>query len=313
MIHPRRFLLCLASLSLSACGLSVPQIGEIWDDDTGASARTLETKIKEKIFCELNAAVASINFDNDKRISVVGPDPRHPGKQIEEFRKPVPETWGATLTLTFTVEEASGLNPGVTFNTPIIPGQVFFPGGVSTNPLGQSYGLGVGGTLSSTATRTDKFTFFYKVTDLEHDTPECRRADLDHGGHAPGDAHGSSLLLESNLGIYKWLDNMAQMRSSIGVSRKSSEQVYTYDVKFDILSSGGVTPTWSLVRVSTGNAGLPLFGTKRERTHEMLLTFGPLEEGPGGQQQPSRLTANDALAAQIGSAVGAAVTKALSR
>ena len=52
--------LALASSLLSGCGLAVPQVGEIWDDESGKTALILERKIKEKIFCELQTAVAAV-------------------------------------------------------------------------------------------------------------------------------------------------------------------------------------------------------------------------------------------------------------
>jgi hypothetical protein len=189
---------------------------------------------------------------------------------------PVPEDWGVAVTITLTVEESTALSPGVTFNTPMIPGTTFFPNKV-TVPGPQSYSFGLGGTLSADATRYDKFTFFYLVKDLEKETGECKLKDPDNpndNGRSPEDLQGSSLLLESDLGIYKWLNNAASVRADIGVSNSSSpsQQVLTYDTKFDILSSGNVTPSWKLVRVTTSTANL--FSTKRERTHELLLTFG---------------------------------------
>lgn len=107
-------LLIAGFISLSACGLSVPQIGEIWDDDTGTLAIPLEKKIKEKIYCELNSAVADLNSDKEKAIPVSYQDPKNPSKTITKMIKPVPETWGATLTLTLTVEELSAFKAIIT-------------------------------------------------------------------------------------------------------------------------------------------------------------------------------------------------------
>jgi hypothetical protein len=302
--------LIAASLSLGSCGLRVPQIGEIWDDDTGTLATPVEKKIKEKIYCELNLAVAHLNSNKEKSIPFSYQDPKNPSKTITEVRKPVPETWGATLTLTLTVEELSAFNPGITFNTPMIPAKTYFPAGIIV-PGSQSYNLGIGGTMSADATRYDKYTFFYKVKNLESYNSACQNPDpID--GNTPENFHGSSLLLESELGIENWLSKAADLRTSIGASDKDEkfQQVLTYDVKFNIVSSGSITPTWKLVRVTTPAGSLPLFNTKRERTHEMLLTLGPLS---ASKKDPGQLPANDALAAQIGSAVGAAVKNALAQ
>ena len=284
----------------------VPQIGEIWDDQTGATAVVLEKKIKEKIYCELNEAVSTLNNDPAKVIEASYSDPKNPSKIITKKIKPVPEGWGATLTITLTVEEMSGLNPSLSLNTPLAPHNTNFPGGVVV-PGPQSFSLLLGGTLSSDATRYDKYTFFYKIKDLETYNGACASPESP-GNVEPKDFQGSSLLLESDLGMEPWLQKTADIRSGIGVSAKSSQEVLTYDVKFDIVSSGSVNPAWKLTPVSTATGSLPLFSTKRERTHEMLLTLGPLSDTKSG---PSTLSANDALAAQIGSAVGIEVEKVL--
>jgi hypothetical protein len=288
----------LAALGLSACGTVVPQIGEIWDDDTGIHSSTIETKIKEKIYCELERAVSDIN--TNQVIEIVGPDPKHKGQKALIKRKPVPETWGATLTLTLTVEEMSSANPAEALTEPIA--HVGAP----------TFGLGIGGTLSSDATRVDKFTFFYPVKDLEGNSPDClpKKSDSDRGLDMSA-LHGSSLLLESDLGIEPWLINAAHVRASTGESSKSAQEVLSYDVKFDIVSSGNITPSWKLKRVSVDTGSSPLFASKRERTHDMLITFGPTTTSPNGKSVPGTLATNDALAAQIGASVGAAVKAAL--
>lgn len=296
----------LVAFPLSGCGTVVPQIGEIWDDPTGATTVVLEKKIKEKIYCELNYAVYILNNNPQLAIPISYPDPKNPSKTLTITRKPIPDTWGATLTITLTVEETSSLNPSASINTPMAPHNTVFPGGVVV-PGPQSFALGLGATVSSDATRYDKYTFFYKVPDLETYNAACDQPESP-GGVTPQNFQGSSLLLESDLGMYPWLKKVSDIRSGIGVSAKSSAEVLTYDVKFDIQSSGNVNPIWKLTPVTTSIGSGPLFMTKRERTHEMLLTFGPVSDTKNG---PSTLAANDALAAQIGSAVGIAVQNAL--
>jgi hypothetical protein len=296
--------LALASSLLCSCGLAVPQVGEIWDDESGNTALILERKIKEKIFCELQTAVAAVNSGPP---AATYEDPSNPNHIIKV--KSVPDSWGATLTLSLTVDEMSGVNPGISFNTPMIPATTYFPHGI-TVPGSQSYNLGIGGSLSSEAKRIDKFTFFYTVKELEKDHPICREINpLEQ--RAPLDYQGSSLLLESDLGFYKWLKNAGDVRTTM-VSDNTQQQVLSYEVSFEIISSGNVTPTWKLVRVTTPNGGLPLFNTKRDRTHDVTLTIGPVTTpAGGGKPQPDLQSANSHLASEIGSAVGEAVKRAL--
>jgi hypothetical protein len=74
--------------------------------------------------------------------------------------------WAAQFTLNLTIEEKSSLNPGVSFNEPLANGITTFPGKANTVTSPQSFAIGLGGILSSDATRTEKVTFTYKVNDL---------------------------------------------------------------------------------------------------------------------------------------------------
>src|ERR1700683_4366748 len=151
-----KYLLIFATLPLSGCGTVVPQIGEIWDDPTGTTTVVLEKKIKEKVFCELNYAVYLLNGNPDNLITETYPDPKNPSKTITLKRKPIPDTWGATLTLTLTVEEMPSLNPRVTGHKPLAPHNTVFPGGVVV-PGPQSFAMGLGVSGSADATRYDKY------------------------------------------------------------------------------------------------------------------------------------------------------------
>lgn len=56
--------------------------------------------------------------------------------------------------------------------------------------------------------------------------------------------------------------------------------VYSYDIKFGIVSSGNVNPSWKLINLSTNASGAPLFSAGRTRTHDLTLTFGPSTDQP---------------------------------
>ncbi|CAO4171738.1 hypothetical protein [Methylorubrum populi] len=286
----RSFLLCAALSFLSGCGTVVPKVGEPWDDNSGISPNDLELLIKKKIYCELQQAIEHQNGQEGFKETL-------PNGQIV-FTKRVPESWGVQLTLQFVVIENSIANPSATF----VPGA-------------PTFSLATGATLSSEATRTDKFISYYLVRDLQREHAQCEpRAD---GSPGPRDARGSSLLLNSDLGIERWLNNAMNVRAA-GVSMDVQQAVASYDVKFQVVTSGSISPLWKLERVSTGTVGGSLFSTKRDRTHELILTFGPTKEGeapasPGRQRtaQPSTIAANSALAQEIGAAVGVAVRNAL--
>src|SRR4051812_6223280 len=89
-----------ALFTLSGCGTYVPQIQEVWEglDVTG----DMEQRIKENIFCETVDALRNVR----SKIFVIG-------------QPAIPDSFGLQMQITLTVEEASALNPGVTFNEPL--------------------------------------------------------------------------------------------------------------------------------------------------------------------------------------------------
>ena len=93
-------------------------------------------------------------------------------------------------------------------------------------------------------------------------------------------------------------------KSSSGGGGSSSgggpQDLISQEIKFIIVSSGNVTPTWKLIQVSANTGNTPFFSTGRTRTHDLLMTVGP----------PTQRTVNDFLAAQIGQAVTSGVRAA---
>jgi hypothetical protein len=59
-------------------------------------------------------------------------------------------------------------------------------------------------------------------------------------------------------------------------STASNSSVISHEVKFEIISSGNITPTWKLVRVSANtNAASGFFAASRDRTNDLLITLAP--------------------------------------
>ncbi len=158
-------LCCGLCFSLAGCGTYVPQIGEIWDDNSGTRASDIERLIKQKIYCELQAAVNDVNTPDL-------PDPNHEKNWYQIDKKtgryvlvsPLPANWGVQMSLQLNVEEDTSLNPGISFSDPIKPVGVF------GSPVAQSFSFGFGGSLSAQATRTDKFSFYYLIPDFKGET-----------------------------------------------------------------------------------------------------------------------------------------------
>jgi hypothetical protein len=239
---------CFALTSLVGCGTYVPQMQEVWDDPRMSA--DFEFRIKENIFCE---TVAALRYVNDTY--------RASGGQV------IPNDYGVQMQITLTVEETGSVNPGVTFIRTLTP---------PTN----TFNLGLGGTLSSTATRVDTSYSYYNVGRI---TAKGANASCDD----PRDKQGSSPLLTSNLGIREYLVGAAKaavlLPSSLPPAKGGASlklDVYTYDIKFAIVSSGNVNPSWKLVNISNNTSGAGLFGAGRTRTHDLTLTFGPGTDQP---------------------------------
>jgi hypothetical protein len=274
------------SLLCSGCGAVVPEVGEIWDNNSGVPAdKTLEMLIKKKVFCELQRAVSDIQAEPGFTVIF------NNGKKIQ--KKWIPETWGVLMTLQITVDESTAASPGVTLNDPLKPVTSF------GSSVAQSFKASLGGTFSTEANRQDKFTYYYLVKDLEGSQPAC---------NYPRET-GSSFLLNDDLEIKKWLANAMNMRTGLQTSEVSQQEVATYDIKFIVTTNIGATPTWSLLRVTASNGTPNLLGFNRNRTHELILSFGPTQAGAGGKPGPSLMVSNDALAQQIGAAVANAISK----
>jgi hypothetical protein len=297
----------LAACQLMGCGLAVPDIKEIWDADkppeveprtpekvTGTTQ--IEFEIKKRIYCDLKEAVQTAN-----KIPLKEGPPG--GKQTVQLL--IPKSWGAQVSLSLQVDEISGLNPGITLNR-VLPNaiNIFGSGPNDSVVTPQSFNLGFGASLSSTATRIDKFDPYWSIAFLM--IPDGPRSICVPGndpliGHGWTAASSSPFILESNLGIKDWLRGAMQVNRvlpSVGGGAgdgSAAPDTVSYEVKFVIVSNGSVTPTWTLVRLSanTGTGSLPFFSTGRTRTHDLIITMGP----------SSTQTNNAHLALQIGNAV----------
>jgi hypothetical protein len=295
----------LASSQLMGCGITVPDIKEIWDSDKPAEVepRTpatvpgttqIEFEIKKRIYCDLKEAVQAANKIPLKEGS--------PGGKATVLPM-IPMNWGAQVSLSLQVDETFGLNPGITLNRVLPNGiNVFGPGPNDTVTTPQSFNLGFGASLSSTATRIDKFDPYWSIGFLMRpNRPDsiCVPGTDPYISHGWAPASSSPFILLSNLGIKDWLLGAMQVNRVLpsvgGGGGGEVPDTVSYEVKFVIVSNGSVTPTWTLVRLSanSGSGALPFFSTGRTRTHDLIITIGP----------SSTQTNNAHLALQIGNAV----------
>jgi hypothetical protein len=269
-------------LILAGCGTYVPNIQENpWASDPN---RLVEA-IVQSIHCEMKDAVVFVR------------------KQDEENHRLNPEQglatdwlfygWGAQIQLTLTTEELSGLGPSGSYSPNI-------------------FTLLGGANVSSDATRQDILNYYYTVKQLYGNGNKCTqtlRNNIDD--HPVG-----SLLIQSDLKLREWLLSVVlgaatnEITIAIPGNAKNSanaKNAISHDVKFQVITSGNITPTWKLA-LATINPTAPLATASRTRTHELLITFGPNDPTTNslGVNTPA---ANTFLAQQVGSAISNAVLR----
>jgi hypothetical protein len=284
----------LAALSalagLGGCGLSVPDIKEVWQ---GADAtRKIEFEIKKRVYCDLKNAVAAI----DKKYMYQAEDRKTGIKTTQQF---LPDDWGVQISLLLQVDESTSFNPGVALTTPFANGITKFSNGNVTTP--QSYSLGLGATASSISTRIDKFNPFYTVSDLrvpDSDDSICnpKKDPVVPPNEQP---QTGSFLLQSELGISKWLQdamfvtNLLPSDDPSASPIKGTPDTVSVEIKFVVTTNANINPVWKLLPITVNNGALSLLTTGRIRTHDLLITVGP----------QNTITNNASLAGQIGQAI----------
>jgi hypothetical protein len=280
MSRHSHFLVALATAGLAGCGgLAVPAIQEPWDTEVRlpggkssvSATAQIELEIKLRVYCDLREAVHAVQrytFTDDN------------GKVIPSL----PANWGASVAIMLQVDESVALNPGVAFND-VLPNAIMKFGPGNTVTTGQSFSLGFGGTLSSTATRIDKFNPYYTIKELSKPFAKgssCLPGNDPYLSKGVTPASSSPFILESDLGIKNWLRDATYVNRLIpsdkGTSAAGSApkvDTISYEIKFVIVSNGNVTPAWKLVKLSANTGNTPFFSTGRTRTHDLIITIGP--------------------------------------
>jgi hypothetical protein len=192
----------------------------------------------------------------------------------------------------------------------------------------QSYSFGVGGKANSQATRTETSGAFFSVERIlqnAKNNPEryaeeqatCNNQTIDEEARdrlyrdrdkarPSKTAQFLSLITNNDLKIYEWLKSALHIQTiiaemgggaaSAGKDSSSSPAVgqnaITHEVQFVVVTDGNITPQWKLVRVSA-NPTSPFFDTQRQRTHDLIVTFGPKSK-TGGQLQQAAQAMHDA-------------------
>jgi hypothetical protein len=227
-----------------------------------------ENVVVNQVKCELHKGVqdALINYaDKDS------------GKGEVDWLK----GWGAKVTFTLTVDEKGGVSPGLTFVSPY-------------EISSQTVSLGLGGSLSSEATRKETIGYTFAFSDLLKGTPikEC--------------SNENGTVIHSDLKISEFIDSkafLARVPGSVSAnSDKAPYSTFSDQITFVVVYSGNLTPSWKLVRLSA-NSGGNFLTASHSKTQDVLITLSEIEAG-------NKLTA-EAQAEHQAALIGQAVADAL--
>lgn len=239
----RWVLLIFSGALLSACGTIVPDTQDF--PGSATDQQLLETAVVQSIHCEVGNAISSL-YEKAKQY----PDMRPMTKALE--------TWGMQLTLSLKTEEKGSLSPAVVWSPP--------------SPATALFSLNGGLSASADAIRTDKIYFYYLVKDLKH--YRCPA-----GVQPKGPV--SSPLIQNSLKFRDYLFDVlipvgnGEINLPTNPNGALGTNVLYYEVSFEIVNSGNLTPAWTFTRVSVNPAGTTLASASRDRTHDLQITMGP--------------------------------------
>jgi hypothetical protein len=200
------------------------------------------------------------------------------------------DKWGTTVTLSITVEDQTGLSPGISLIQPLQ--NVVFPFPAGGNVLSpQSFSFSLGGTASVNALRTEmiQFTISNKVA-LAH--PKCGNT-------------GFGVLIDGDLKIREFIFDKAEvagMGSGLWDKKNLPYNAWTEEITFVAAYGATATPTWKLARFSANTSSNLIVG-QRTNTNDLIITLGPLDPcqgdnppktgcAPGVKEGPLQLVAS---------------------
>jgi hypothetical protein len=249
-------------LLLAACGTYIPSQRD-WPYASDREVEDMNSVLIHSIVCELSYAV-TLAIKNDRNLAKDRPSHR----AYSDFLT----GWGVEVATDLTVTEISTINPTGIW-APVSPASALFT---------------LAGSISGAATSSNenKYNVFYPISALYK--PKLFPLDSEYRPcrDPRGNKEGSPLvdidlrilpLLESRIQVVELGFAYGPQSKEIVVGEKN---VLTQTVSIKESVSGDITPTWKFTTGSVNPSG-KLFSTGRDRTHQIVFTFGPL--GAGGR------------------------------
>ena len=241
----------LLLFGLGGCGTYVPDLRD-WPRNSYADSVAMVHAIVRSVECELKNAVTTIvNKD------VAAARSRASHRTYVDFLN----DWGAEVAFTFTIVEKTAINPTAVWMPPSPPSAIFT--------------LGVDAAASAEATRVEKLNFFYAVKDLY-----LRKGQV---CDASGEDPSGSFLIKNDLKIAELLDlRITPVVTGNATAPSGDKNVLSHQITFQVVTSAGLMPTLQLTRATINGTGTFLSGS-RDRTHDLVITLGPLDKPRGGK------------------------------
>jgi len=280
-----RILALISTLALTGCssGAFVPEAQEFYEPK--AFEKADENVIVNQVKCEIHLGVQNALDDFGDSVAWL-------------------KTYVAKVTFKLTMDEKGTLSPGVSYIKPFSSAVLTFAGAPSVS-VSRMFSLGGGVSGSSEAQRIETLGFTYKVSDL-----------LKEGRLTPPCSNETGILIHSDLKIPDFIVNkayIARVPGSVSEAIASPRglgqnpfNAFNYEVSFDVIYSGNITPSWKFTFV-TANPSSPLFSSSRSRTHDVTITMGP----SAGSSNGTPLLSSDGQGIHEAALIGQAVAAAL--
>ncbi|MGA7325604.1 MAG: hypothetical protein WBX25_14210, partial [Rhodomicrobium sp.] len=172
---------------------------------------------------------------------------------------------------TITVQDQSGIAPGITLINPLQNALFHFPSGGNVTSA-QSFSLSVGVTASANAIRTETIQYTLVNKDLmKFPAGSCKTT-----------LNGFSI--EGDLRIKEFIHDKVSVAAlgdtTLGLRRPGASAFnnFTEEITFVAAYGGTLTPTWKLARISANTSSNLLVG-ERIITNDLVITLGKFKTG----------------------------------
>lgn len=250
------FTVAIACTSQSSCGTYIPSQRD-WPNGSSRLVEDMNATLVRSVVCELSYAV-TLAVMNDLDQARKRPSLKAYGSFLAD--------WGVEVATDLTVMENSTLAPGFSW-TPDKP--ISITTGVSAEAV---------------ATNENKYNIFYPISALYRPDLFKLNATTRPCRDPKGNKEGSPLV-DIDLRILPLLESRIQVvQLGLAADPKTMEEVLgvknvlTQTVSIKEKMSGDVTPKWEFTTRNVNPSGTFL-SAGRERTHQLVFTFGPLAPG----------------------------------